>query len=209
MKDDREMINDSHCDFRTAELNPELLSMPFKVQTNWHVITGAPCSGKSTLIDQLANRGFQTVPEPGRQYFEQELATGRTIEAIREDEVGCLNGIANLTIEIEHGLDANKVVFLDRGYPDALAFCRVNGLNPNEFLANCFHHRYASVFLLDRFPVEQDGVRAEDEATASFLDMWLARDYSALGYSIVRVPVISIKDRLAFILERLSDDGLI
>ena len=209
MKDDREMIENSHHDFRTAELNPELLSMPFKVQTNWHVITGAPCSGKSTLINQLANSGYLTAPEPGQQYFERELATGQTIEAIREDVVGCLNGIANLTIEIEHGLDANKVVFLDRGYPDALAFCRVYDLNPNEFLANCFHHRYASVFLLDRFPIEQDGVRAEDEATASFLDMWLARDYSALGYSVVRVPVISIKDRLAFVLERLSDDGFI
>lgn len=80
------------------------------------------------------------------------MATGRTIEAIREDVVRCLNGIGNLTIEVERGLDANKVVFLDRGYPDALAFCRVYGLNPNEFLANCFHHRYASVFLPGRFP---------------------------------------------------------
>jgi len=209
MNDDREMIEDSQQDFRIAALNPELLSMPFKVQTNWHVITGAPCSGKSTLINQFANNRFQTAPEPGRLYFERELATGRTIEAIREDVIGCVNGIVDLTLEIERGLDANQVVFLDRGYPDSLAFCRFYGLNPNQYLADCFHHRYASVFLLDRLPIEQDDVRVEDDAAASFLDLWLARDYSALGYRVIKVPVLSIKDRLAFILERLSDDGLI
>ena len=37
--------------------------MPFKVQTNWHVITGAPCSGKTTLIEQLADKGFKIFPE--------------------------------------------------------------------------------------------------------------------------------------------------
>jgi len=44
-------------DFRTTKLDPDLLSTPFRVQTNWHVITGSACSGKTTLIDQLANRG--------------------------------------------------------------------------------------------------------------------------------------------------------
>jgi len=59
------MPDHSQHDFRTTELDPDLLSTPFGVQTNWHVITGAPCSGKSTLIDQLADREFQTVPEAG------------------------------------------------------------------------------------------------------------------------------------------------
>ena len=49
----------------------------------------------------------------------------------------------------------------------------------------------------------------EDDAAAGFLDEWLARDYCALGYSVVRVPVLSPKERLAFVLERLSEQGLI
>ena len=32
-------------------LDPALLSTPFKIQTNWHVITGAPSSGKTTMIN--------------------------------------------------------------------------------------------------------------------------------------------------------------
>ena len=63
------MIDNPQHDYRLTELDPDLLSTPFEVQTNWHVITGAPCSGKSTLIDQLANHGFQTVPESARLYI--------------------------------------------------------------------------------------------------------------------------------------------
>jgi predicted ATPase len=76
-------------------------------------------------------------------------------------------------------------------------------------LAECFHHRYASVFLLDRLPFLQNGARIEDDVIAVLLDEWLARDYSAFGYCVVRVPVLSPQERLAFVLEKLSEEGLI
>ena len=196
-------------DFRNTALDPDLLLTPFGVQTNWHVITGTVSSGKTTLIDQLADRGFQTVPEAARQYYEAELARGRMIVEIRQDMATVIRDCIDMMLEAERGLRANDVVFLDRGVPDVLAFCRLHGQNPNEILANCFDHRYASVFLLDGFPVEEDGVRTEDDVTAELLDEWHARDYSALGYSVVRVPVLSPEKRLAFVLERLTEQGLI
>jgi predicted ATPase len=119
------MPDSSQHDFRATELDPDIFSSAFGVQTNWHVITGAPCSGKTTLIDHLAN------------------------------------------------------------------------------------HRYASVFILDLLPFQENGARDEDAAKAVYLDEWLARDYSALGYRVVRVPVLSPQERLAFVLERLSEQGLI
>jgi hypothetical protein len=63
--EDHEMPNDHQHGFMTTELDPQLLSTPFGIQTNWHVITGAPSSGKSTLIDQLADRG---VPDGSRDW---------------------------------------------------------------------------------------------------------------------------------------------
>ena len=196
--------------FKTKKLDPDLLSTPFRVQTNWHVITGAPCSGKTTLIDQLAEKGFQTVPEIARQYFEREMARGRTIEEIRENDAALQRCLIDMQLRFEGGLQAIDVLFLDRAFPDCLTFCRVMGLNPNEILSECFHHHYASVWLLDRLPVPRETpLGPEDEATASFVDEWIARDYSALGYRVVRVPVLSPQERLAFVLERLSEQGLI
>ena len=198
------MLDNPQHNFRTTELDPDVLSTPFGVQTNWHVITGAPCSGKTTLIDQLADKGFQTVPETGRQYIEREMARGRTIDEIFESEAD-ERGMKDVQLRVEHGLRASDVAFLDRAFPDCLTYYRVSGLNPNEILAQCFHHRYASVFILDRLAFQQNGVRSEDDATAGFLDEWLTRDYHALGYSVVRVPVLSPQERLAFVLERLSE----
>ncbi len=202
------MLDSPQHDFITTELDPDLLSTPFGVQTNWHVITGAPCSGKTTLIDQLADKGFQTVPEIGRQYIEREIARGRTIDEIFENEAD-ERGMKDMQLRIEHGLRAVDFAFLDRAFPDCLAFYRVSGLNPNEILAECFHHRYASVFMLDRFPVQLDGARIDDDAAAGFLDEWIARDYNTLGYGVVRVPVLSPEKRLAFVLERLSEQGFV
>jgi predicted ATPase len=202
------MLENHQADYSAPALDPDVLATPFQVQTKWHVITGAPCSGKSTLIGQLADRGFRTAAEAGRQYLERELATGRTIEEIRRDEITVFRGILSVMLEIERGLAANEVVFLDRGYPDALAFSRHVGLDPNRFLPDCFHYRYASVFMLDRFPVRLDGVRTEDEAAAAYLDEWHYRDYTALGYQVVRVPILPLQERLAFVMERLSEQEL-
>ncbi len=202
------MLDSSQHDFRATELDPDLLSTPFGVQTNWHVITGAACSGKTTLIDLLADQGFRTVPETARQFIDREMARGRTIEEILWD-VATEPAIEDMQLRIEHGLRATDIVFLDRALPDSLTFRRLVGLNPNEILAECFHHRYASVFILDRLPFQLDGARIEDDASTGFLDEWLARDYSALGYGVVRVPVLPPQERLAFVLERLSEQGLI
>ena len=48
------MSASSQQDFRATELDPALLSTPFEVQTNWHVITGAASCGKTTfMLDPL------------------------------------------------------------------------------------------------------------------------------------------------------------
>ena len=203
------MVDSPQHDFRTTELDPDLLSTPFGVQTNWHVIAGAPCSGKTTLIDQLADKGFRTVPEIARVYIDRERAKGKTVNEILENRAVNQRCIVEMQIRFERRLRVNELAFLDRGAPDCLTYCRAMGLNPNTILAECFHHRYACVLKLDRFPFQPDGVRFEDDATAGLIDEWLARDYGALRYDVVRVPVLSPEDRLAFVLERLSEQGLI
>jgi predicted ATPase len=203
------MPDSSQHDFRTTELDPDLLSTPFGVQTNWHVITGAPSPGKSTLIDQLADRGFQAVPEAGRQCVEREMAKGRTIDEIRGNMAAIQIATKDMQSEIEHGLRANDVLFLDGAVPGSLAWYRAFGLNPNEILLECFHHHYASVFILDPLPFQENGARNGDAPIVAYLDEWLARDYSSLGYRVLRVPLLSPEERLAFVLERLSEQGLI
>jgi len=193
---------------KTVKLDLDLLSTAFEIYTNWHVLTGAACSGKTTLIDMLANRGFKAAPETARLYIDEELARGRTIEEIIGTPPTELC-IEEMQMRIEHELRAKEVVFLDRALPDCLTFRRIVGLDPNEILAKCYHHRYASVFILDLLPFELDGARVEADIYTVTLDEWLVRDYSALGYEVIRVPVLPPEERLAFVLERLCEQKLI
>lgn len=196
--------------FSIMELDPELLLTPFELRTNWHVLTGAACTGKTTLINMLAEDGFQVIPESARLYFEQELAKGRTLEEIRADGPALQRGIAALQLRFEQRIHADTITFLDRAIPDSLTFYRVYGMDPNEILPECFHHHYANVFILDRLPFHRDQTLGpEDNAASDFLNEWLARDYSTLGYHVIRVPVMSPVERLAFVMSHLllADGG--
>jgi len=189
---------------RTIELDADILSTPFKIETDWHVLTGAACTGKTTLIDMLAEQGYQIVPENARLFFEQEMAKGRILEDIRKDVGSLQRGIAAMQLKVESECQASKMTFLDRALPDSLTFYRLSGLNPNELLPNCFFHHYATVFLLERLPLyRSQTLGPEDDESSEFLNEWLYRDYSALGYQVIKVPVLSPLERLAFILERL------
>ena len=199
------MILKNRSDFLTTALDPSMLSTPFKVKTNWHVITGAPSSGKTTLINLIHERGYKTTPEPARQYIEMELAKGLTIKDLQKDLVALNKAIANFHLGIERLLPASDTIFLDRGLPDCLAYHRIHGMNPNELLPDCFFHQYRSVFILEKLPFQQDGVRYEDDNCAEFHQNWLLKDYQALGYDPIFVSILPPEARLSLILKKLSD----
>ena len=185
-------------------LDPEMLRTPFEIRTNWHVITGTVSSGKSTMINMLMEHGYRTVPESARMYIEREMNRGREIDEIHRDGIALQRGMSALQLQMESVLDPSELVFLDRAFPDLLAWYRVRGMDPNEILKDCFHHRYAAVWMLDPLPFEPDVQRvAEIEAIAAALSAWHARDYEALGYEVFRVPVLAPSDRLDYILERV------
>lgn len=193
--------------FRRDELDGELLTARFDVQTAWHVIAGAPSCGKTTLIEQLAARGMRTVPEPARAYMEAELAGGRTIEDLRRDGPGLQRRLADLQIAVEADLPPGELLFLDGALTSSPAWYRAFGCDPNEILPACFRHRYAEVFVLDPLPLDVDDIRFDDAQLVSFVDEWIARDLRSLGYDVIRVPVLPPEARLGFVLERLPEGG--
>ena len=155
----------------------------------------------------LADKGFQIIPEIARQYFEKELAKGRTVEEIRTDDTALQRSIAAMQLRLEHACQATKVTFLDRAFPDSLTFYRIFGMDPNEIILDCFHHRYANVFILDRLPFQRNKTLGpEDNSSSNFLDEWLERDYGALGYDVIRVPVLPPEERLAYILVKCTEN---
>lgn len=97
-------------------------------RTNWYVITGAPCSGKTSVLRGLEQRGFQVVDEVARAFIDSQLARGRTLAEIKADVGSFERHILFEKMRIEKNLSRNRTVFFDRAVPDSIAYFQVEGL---------------------------------------------------------------------------------
>jgi predicted ATPase len=172
-------------------------------RTNWCVITGAPCSGKTSVIKELEGRGYRVVHESARAYIDQQLAAGRQLDQIKADERAFENHILNAKLVIESTLRPNETIFFDRGLPDSIAYFKLAGLDAATPLKKSKRRRYRRIFFFERLGFLKDRVRSEDEDTADRLSSLIEESYRLLQYEIIHVPVLSIEQRIDFILNRL------
>jgi predicted ATPase len=168
--------------------------------TRWCVITGAPCSGKTAVIGELARRGFRVVPEAARSFIDVEMKKGRTIAEIKSDPARFEGHIFRTKLALEARLPADERVFLDRALPDSIAYYRLEGLDPAEPRRRCRRVRYSHVFLFEPIEFTKDTVRSEDAQTAARIERLIEDAYGELGYAIIRVPVMPIPARTDFVL---------
>lgn len=175
-----------------------------EIRTNWNVITGGPCTGKTTVVNILAKRGYKTTIEHARHYIDTQKITGRTVEEIRENKKEFQLGILNMQINEEATLNVNELVFLDRALPDAMAYYQFLGLEYDErLIEQCNKYCYHRVFILDRLPLTNDYARVEDEAEQIQIHNLIIKVYQTFPCPIVHVPVLPLEERVDFILENL------
>ena len=172
-------------------------------QTNWHVITGAPCSGKTAVVTELERRGYVVVHEVARAYIDAEISKGRDLRQIKADLPAFEAHILKTKARIEAGLDPDTVVFLDRAVPDSIAYFQLAGLDPAEPFKSSSVFRYRQIFLFERIRFQTDVVRSEDDRIAADLDRLLEAAYCKLGYRPVRVPLMPVDERVDFIMKRI------
>lgn len=169
-----------------------------------YVLTGGPCTGKTTTLLALLEKGFRAVPEVPRMIIEGEQANNGTILPWK-DFLNFQKTVLQKQIELESDLQDHHVAFLDRGVPDQIAYCRLQGTEvPIEILEAVKSNRYDRVFLLDRLPVyETDSARKEDPKTAERLHQLIREAYLELDYDVVSVPPVSVQKRIEFILSSI------
>jgi predicted ATPase len=169
-------------------------------QTNWHIITGAPCSGKTTVVKKIEQRGFRVVHEVARAYIDRQLGKGLRLDQIKADRQQFERHILHAKIRIEDALPKTEPVFLDRGVPDSIAYYNLEGLDPAEPLKHSRRIRYRRIFFFERFDFLKDGVRFEDQITAARLNDLLLEAYGKIGYDIIMVPVMPVEARTDLVL---------
>lgn len=174
------------------------------IQTNWYVITGAPSSGKTTLINHLAQQGYSIAPEVARDYIERLLANNHSLEMIQQNNRQLQRGILALALKRERQLKTQSPIFFDRGTADSLGYFDYYQLEAQHMQQACQHLRYKKIFFCHQLPLIQDEIRVEDSAAAQKIGELIYQAYCALGYELIELPPVSLEDRVQMILPHIE-----
>lgn len=169
------------------------------------ILSGCSGGGKSTLLAELARRGFQTVAEPGRRIVAEELdGAGRALPWV--DPVAfARRAIERATHDRDSLGPASGWVFFDRGLIDAaVALEHAAQIPATTTLAG--HRRFhARVFLAPPWPEIYRTDAARKHGINQGIDEYhrLLKAYNRLGYAVVLLPKTDVRARADFVLECL------
>lgn len=184
--------------------------MNSKNSNRFHIITGGPGSGKTTLIDALRARGFACSVEAGRGIIQDQVAiNGRALPwrdpLLFAELMLCWEMRSYRIAELTNG-----PVFFDRGVPDVLGYLLLMNIPAPDYMQKAAREFCYSRFVFIAPPwreiFHQDVERKQDFEEAQRTYEALASAYTALGCRLVELPCIGIKERCEFILDHLGNE---
>lgn len=169
------------------------------------MISGCSGGGKSTLLTELARRGYGAVEEPGRRIVQEELAgNGARLPWVD----GAAFARRAMALALADRAEARRMrgwVFFDRGLVDAAS--ALQHLTGEPVLNRIRHHRYhRRAFFTPPWPeiYATDSERQHGLQDAILEYARLVSDYPSLGYEVVTLPKVGVSERADFILEALE-----
>ena len=168
------------------------------------VISGGPGSGKTTIINQLSQRGYACYDEISRDIIQEGQEAGVDQLFLTHPELfskKLLKGRIQQYIDAK--LVTDSIVFLDRGIPDIVAYMDFKKeASPKSFTEACEKCVYDFVFLLPPWEniYKQDNERYETFEESKAIYENLKNAYINYGYEIVEVPFGNLIDRVNYIL---------
>jgi predicted ATPase len=170
------------------------------------VISGCSGGGKSTLLAELARRGYAVVEEPGRRIVREELRNeGSALPWV--DPVAFAHRAIAVSLEDRRLARAlGGWVFFDRGLVDAAAALQhLTGMPALAELPRS-HPYHRRVFLTPPWPEiygnDPERRHSLDEATGEYARLLEA--YSHLGYETLILPRTGVAERADLILDALT-----
>ena len=170
------------------------------------VISGAPGTGKTSIIKELSNRGYKCHSEISREIIAHQLATGGAITPWQD-----LNKFSELVIDerlIQFKSAIDDVEFYDRGIIDSLAYLlkdKVPITNKWKSIANNYKY-FRTVFITP--PWEEiyikDKERKEDFKNATEIHNCMIEAYNLFSYKVCIIPKMSVDERIEFIINHIE-----
>jgi predicted ATPase len=179
------------------------------IQTQIHVIAGGPCSGKTSVIEALAQAGYRVHEETAERLITAGVADGRRAEDLRADPVLWQQEVFRQDHALFDSLPVDELVFTDTSIIEDLIFGDRAGLQTGpKFQAWLRHKRYKAVFFLDPLTdYEQTAIRIESHQAALDISAAVKARYRHHGYDLIAVPSAPVEERVLFIVDHIAPAG--
>lgn len=152
-------------------------------------VTAGPCRGKTTLVENLAWRGYTVIPEAARMIIEEEQRKDSDCLPWR-NLYNFQQKVAKTILELESSFDS-ELVFCDRGLLDGIAYCEDGRIQTPKIISDFSNKRYDLVLSLDALPnYKTDESRKETKQKAFEIHEKTVRLYRNEGYPVYDVPAI-------------------
>jgi predicted ATPase len=177
-----------------------------KIKTHRIVITGGPGTGKSTIINELQNRGYNVIEEVSREVIREAKKQGIeqlfTVKPLLFSEK-LLEGRERQFFEAAEKY-GDATVFFDRGIPDIAAYMNFLGNKyPDFFIKKGIELQYDHVYITP--PWEEiyttDEERYENFQEAQLIHNKLVNMYTMLNYQLTFIPFGTPEKRADYIIE--------
>lgn len=169
-------------------------------KTNWIIITGEPRCGKTKLVEYLAFCGLRTCPEVSRILIDDAMSRGEESNIVT---IEYEKKLFREKLQAEERFNPLETVIWDRSPVDSVAFSELYHKRLEEEFISQLKFQYKHVFYLCSLPrFLPDYATAETEQSSRCLGNSIKKYYRRLGYVITEVPVMDIRGRAKFVMER-------
>ena len=170
------------------------------------VISGCSGGGKSTLVAELARRGFPIVDEPGRRVIAAQRAIGGSALPWLDMEAFLIEALQLGLADRMDAAHTQRCTFFDRSLVDAASALTSLGKPVSENVQGWLHAYQRVVFFTppwaEIYSVDADRRHSLDAAEIEYDRLRV--DYPALGYTVEILPKAPVDVRADWLLARLA-----
>ena len=171
-----------------------------------YIITGAPGTGKTSIIKKLREKHFNCIDEQSRELITHQIKNGG--DALPwKNQIAFENTISNIRTQQYLSVNKNSICFFDRSTIDCIAYLKLNtfeiSLQIEKNIKKCIFNNTVFYTPFWEEIYINDKERKENIEQAKKIEIEIIKAYQSLDYNLIKIPKISIKKRVDFIISKI------